>query len=836
MGCSRVSDNIDVSNRDADEVIFSTAGAPRQQPVPIGSFIDIPWSAPAKARPALSLSLWAFLVNSHQVMQQKAQSLLSLGEPGEVVDQCLSLAIETAHMHGGIIMSLIFASEGNAPVLAEVNLATKLGEWVHIAVVAGEMGQTVYLDGIPVGQAEAIEQPLLSSERCSQPQSLVLGARIDADGHATYLLDGAIARVAIVDGALSSSSISELADAKADGSAVFANLGESLIGAWPMRRGADPSSVSDSGRYAMHGEIINGGLWYPGLALGNRSADAEEGVLLFSDDLVDCSWDAVHSFALPRNASAGFYVARLRYNRAPNHTEELRPPFAFCYDATFIVRGAGAGHDGLAAADVLVLAATNTWLAYSVPFVPPVCVCKCCVLFAACCALQFYVVCRMLSYNGDCARVLGLICAAGAPSAETLGSMMCPEPCWLLLSHRRFRHSSYVAFAFSLLCATQIADDAEVTPLFPLYPDQSQWPFLNSPYPPSSSLYEGTRHHLSRPNVPVRSTGLRRPWPAAAPYAKWEHRAFGHKAAVERPLHSLLRKLRVRFDLAADFDLHREGLGLLARYQVLIINGHSEYWSTEMVEVVGTWLGRGGRLISLSGDTMYWRVSFGDGMRAMESRKTAGFGEYSDRMEWHSTDGRMGGPLKSFGMGSSSIVGLEFWAMQRNFDAVAHYVAEATSHPFFHAPCRLATAAGATFKPHFNGLEFDASVPTIERHSPYTQNRIVPAAVAAVAGLTILATELFPSTVTVRYEDMAMNVWLVGPHHHAPPTALVGAEIIHWKRPAGGQVFAIGSILAGAHLYDDVRLAALFFNALVSFCEPRPPAHADCPAFLQASL
>jgi hypothetical protein len=120
---SRVSDNVEVSDRDADEVIFSTHAAARQQPVPIGSFIAIPWSAPARARPALSISLWAFLVNSHQVMHQRAQSLLSLGGAGEDADPCLSVAIETLHVNGGIVMSLIFASEGNAPVLLEHTVA-----------------------------------------------------------------------------------------------------------------------------------------------------------------------------------------------------------------------------------------------------------------------------------------------------------------------------------------------------------------------------------------------------------------------------------------------------------------------------------------------------------------------------------------------------------------------------------------------------------------------------------------------------------------------------------------------------------------------------------------
>jgi hypothetical protein len=161
---------------------------------------------------------------------------------------------------------------------------------------------------------------------------------------------------------------------------------------------------------------------------------------------------------------------------------------------------------------------------------------------------------------------------------------------------------------------------------------------------------------------------------------------------------------------------------------------------------------------------------------------------------------------------------------------------QATSHRFFHTPCQLVSEEGAAaFKPHFNGLEFDASVHTIEQHRPKTSAENTHAATAD--GLTILAAELFAPNVTMRYEDLQTNVWHVGPDQRATPAAFVGAEIIHWERPAGGQVFAIGSILAGTHLYNDLRLAALFFNALASFGEAhRLTDAAECPAFLQAAL
>jgi hypothetical protein len=56
-------------------------------------------------------------------------------------------------------------------------------------------------------------------------------------------------------------------------------------------------------------------------------------------------------------------------------------------------------------------------------------------------------------------------------------------------------------------------------------------------------------------------------------------------------------------------QLHYEP-SLLDAYDILVMPGHNEYWSREMRTEVEQFLDRGGKLVSLSGNTMWWAVRF----------------------------------------------------------------------------------------------------------------------------------------------------------------------------------------------------------------------------------
>ena len=66
-------------------------------------------------------------------------------------------------------------------------------------------------------------------------------------------------------------------------------------------------------------------------------------------------------------------------------------------------------------------------------------------------------------------------------------------------------------------------------------------------------------------------------------------------------------------------------------------------------------------MISLSGNTMYWRVSFSSNMSTMESRKAGGFGgTLPCGMLWHGHDGLLGGMMRRIAMPAHALVGLDF--------------------------------------------------------------------------------------------------------------------------------------------------------------------------------
>lgn len=73
-------------------------------------------------------------------------------------------------------------------------------------------------------------------------------------------------------------------------------------------------------------------------------------------------------------------------------------------------------------------------------------------------------------------------------------------------------------------------------------------------------------------------------------------------------------------EYAADYDLDFEP-ALLSHYDVLVIAGHSEYWTWAMRDRVRAFVENGGRFINLSGNTMWWQVRFEDNGRTMIAYK-----------------------------------------------------------------------------------------------------------------------------------------------------------------------------------------------------------------------
>ena len=77
------------------------------------------------------------------------------------------------------------------------------------------------------------------------------------------------------------------------------------------------------------------------------------------------------------------------------------------------------------------------------------------------------------------------------------------------------------------------------------------------------------------------------------------------------------------FDYLTDHDLDRDPEAL-APYEVVLLVGHSEYWSGPQRDQVEAFVDRGGRLAIFSGNTCFWKVRWEDGGRTLVCHKWNG--------------------------------------------------------------------------------------------------------------------------------------------------------------------------------------------------------------------
>ena len=121
---------------------------------------------------------------------------------------------------------------------------------------------------------------------------------------------------------------------------------------------------------------------------------------------------------------------------------------------------------------------------------------------------------------------------------------------------------------------------------------------------------------------------------------------YSHVSRADRFTQRWLEESGYRYNALSDLDLHRDSHALDGA-KVLFIVGHSEYWTREAMQRVREFLDRGGNVVCLSGNTMYWRVTHSDDDQILECRKADAWGmQLADYMRgecWHEHDQRRGG-------------------------------------------------------------------------------------------------------------------------------------------------------------------------------------------------
>jgi|GEM_PF-28728 len=344
--------------------------------------------------------------------------------------------------------------------------------------------------------------------------------------------------------------------------------------------------------------------------------------------------------------------------------------------------------------------------------------------------------------------------------------------------------------------------------------------------PANAPSYNCYKDH--RAGQPTYHVGLRLPWPAAGPDVRYSPPSinYSHLMRTERFTHVWLEKEGYEFDVITSLDLHRDP-DLLAGYQSLIINGHDEYWSVEMYENLDRYLKNGGHVAVLSGNTMFWRVSFNDDLSIMECRKYGpkiGGRKFAQVGEiYHSHDGKRGSLLRHAGYPAYKVIGMEcsgWWGGANN----GVYTVADKDHFLFNTPEKIDWSDRETFAhgakgsfPRAGGHEGDVRLSSFAKpKEAIPQFGVIPEEPAGIQTLAKIERK------NSRAQDWFAR-WV-----NVPEATLV--DMIYWERPQGGTVFHAGAIAFGWTLAADSKQAALMRNVLHKFgVKPNKPKRAKKP-------
>jgi hypothetical protein len=329
----------------------------------------------------------------------------------------------------------------------------------------------------------------------------------------------------------------------------------------------------------------------------------------------------------------------------------------------------------------------------------------------------------------------------------------------------------------------------------------------NDPANPTSyCMYRDHRY-----GQPAYQVGLRMPWPVAGPDIRYSKGKidYSHLMRTERFTHVWLEKQGYDFDVYTSLDLHRDP-DLLKGYQALILNGHDEYWSKEMYEGVDHYLGNGGSVAVLSGNTMFWRITYDEDLGIMECRKygpgIGGRKHASVGEAYHSYDAQRGSLMRNCGYPSWQVIGLDcsgWWGGANN----GIYTPTQTNHFLYSTPEKVAFKDRGTFGHapagyrRAGGHEGDIRLSSFAKPvKPIPAGGIFPAEPKGIQTVANIKRK------NARALDYFANFGKVD------DATLV--DMIWWERPQGGKVFHAGAIAWGWTLDVDPKQTKIMRNVL----------------------
>ncbi|WP_108659796.1 N,N-dimethylformamidase beta subunit family domain-containing protein [Acuticoccus kandeliae] len=244
-----------------------------------------------------------------------------------------------------------------------------------------------------------------------------------------------------------------------------------------------------------------------------------------------------------------------------------------------------------------------------------------------------------------------------------------------------------------------------------------------------------------------------------------------------------MRRKDLAFDIVTDEELHREGVGLLADYPVVVTGSHPEYHTKETLDALAAYRDGGGNLIYLGGNGFYWRIAKSDALPGVLEIRRAETGIRAWATEpgenYNALDGAYGGLWRRNGRPPQALVGVGFSA-QGLFDGSYYRRLPASHDPevawvFEGIENEIIgdyglSGGGAA------GFELDRA----DRELGTPEGAIILARSEAHSeSFVLVPEEVLTHTRTVTGE---------------PPKDLLRAEIVLMTLPGGGSVFSVGSI------------------------------------------
>jgi hypothetical protein len=251
------------------------------------------------------------------------------------------------------------------------------------------------------------------------------------------------------------------------------------------------------------------------------------------------------------------------------------------------------------------------------------------------------------------------------------------------------------------------------------------------------------------------------------PYDRTEHLVAG-----ELRIARWLEANGKRYSMLTDWDLHKIPNVLdPAVIKTVIVSTHSEYWSDPMYKALTAYMDKGGNVISLSGNTCYWFVTLDDAGGAWTLRKD---------VNWSPQE-----QASLLGLGSYGASGVGYGPDGIFADSTPYYLRR-NGHWCF------STIPGQYF------LGYNALITTPRSFSNDGTR--------GAAGWEVDRTDPLLHVFAREYSDLAESQNVTQESH-----------IVHIRRASAGQVFSVGSVLAGQSLLVDSNFSKTMLNVLAKF-------------------